>query len=303
MQWWWGPKENYISFKDIFTFLKIFSCDGALYLESLFWISTGAQLISQSSTGTKCLTVIPFDAVYAACRVCVRDGANWVCIITNCCKGKSMKVKASGSCGTHPWRRQTHTHTLLPHLQSKLDEYNPSATDLFHIKRWKVSKSHKGQRIESCATWTIKKKKITAMKPTALVRATQDWNCRCSLAEHEQFLFLCSTHKPKTRTSYFRRDYFFLHFFFFHISEQQCDAVHFSNVLVPSRRGSMQTKTTDIFLFPPLVSTDFTKAIRYSAWLHPFYVCEEASGGEEVCPLYLGQAVHLQTSKPEGSSA
>lgn len=116
MQWWWGPKENYISFKDIFTFLKIFSCDGALYLESLFWISTGAQLISQSSTGTKCLTVIPFDAVYAACRVCVRDGANWVCIITNCCKGKSMKVKASGSCGTHPWRRQTHTHTLCCHI-------------------------------------------------------------------------------------------------------------------------------------------------------------------------------------------
>lgn len=51
---------------------------------------------------------------YAARRVCVRDGTNWVCIITNCCKGKSMKVKASGSCGTHPWRR--HTHIVCCHI-------------------------------------------------------------------------------------------------------------------------------------------------------------------------------------------
>lgn len=100
--------------------------------------------------------VIPFDAAHAACRVCARDGANWVCVIAKCCEGNSMKGKASGSCGTHPWRRQT--LTLLPHLQSELDEYAPSATALFHIKPWKVSKSHKGQRTESCATCTIKKK-------------------------------------------------------------------------------------------------------------------------------------------------
>lgn len=186
MQWCCGPKENYIYFKDIFTFRrrKTLGCDRALYLASLLQISTGAQPTSESSAGTKCLTVMPFDAVCAACRVCVRDGVNWVCIITNCCKGKSMKVKASGSCGTHPWRRQT--HTLLSHLQSKLDDYTPSATALFHIKPWKVSKSHKGQRTDSCATHSIlKKKKITATKPTALVCATRDWNCRCSLANHQ----------------------------------------------------------------------------------------------------------------------
>lgn len=111
MQWCCGPKEDYIYFKDIFTFRKrkTLGCDRALYLASLFQISTREQPTSESSAGTKCLTVIPFDAVCAACRVCVRDGVNWVCIITNCCKGKPMKVKASGSCGTHPWRRQTHT--------------------------------------------------------------------------------------------------------------------------------------------------------------------------------------------------
>lgn len=91
MQWCCGPKENYIYFKDIFTFRKTLGCDRALYLASLLQISTGTQPISEPSAGTKCLTVISFDAVCAACRVCVKNGINWVCIITNCCKGNPWK--------------------------------------------------------------------------------------------------------------------------------------------------------------------------------------------------------------------
>lgn len=184
--------------------------------------------------------MIPFDAAYTACRVCVRDAANWVPIITNYFKGKSMKVKASGSWGTHLGRRHIYTccfHIFKVNCMSMLLQQQP----FFTLNHGKSPSPTKGKELNPMLREKDEGRKIMAVNPTALVCATQDRNCRClvSHAEHQQSSSLWSAHS----SSHVRMDSAFFHFVFL-ISQQECGVVQFSNLLVPSGSGTMQEKKT-----------------------------------------------------------
>lgn len=237
----------------------------ACYLEFWLWINTKAQPTSQSSTGTTSLAVIPFDAAYAACRVCVRDAANLVPIIT-VSKGNPWKWRHPAAEG-HTLEGDTYIHTLLPHLQSELHEYAPLATALFHIKPWKVSKSHKGQRTESRATWKRRRKEDHGSESYSLCDM-QDWKCRClvSHAEHQQSSSLWSARN----SGHVRMDSAFFSFRFSHFSARMwCSTVF--KPFGAFRQWHHAEKNHGPFT---VRSADVAKALGKGASLPQFCVCE-----------------------------
>lgn len=113
----------------------------------------------QSSTGTKCLTAIPFDAVSAACRLCVRDAATCVCIITNCCKGKSMKVKWRHPAAVgHTLKGDKHTlccHIFKENWMSTLLQQQP----FFTLNRGRSPSPTKGKELSPVLHTLLKRRK------------------------------------------------------------------------------------------------------------------------------------------------